>query len=663
MRNIFLVLGSLCLVVSIYAFTLSRKSRLISEARVIKRNIISCGPAGPEFAKTGFLNSFPMWNDNTGEVAINDNRKPAGELLNGVLYLKLETRVGEWFPETREGKGLQVHAFAEAGKPMQLPGPMIRVKEGTVISAEIHHRIPGSPLVLHGFYSRPGNPADSVSIPYDSTYRIQFIAGKAGTYFYWASDNTLKDEITHYPYFNDSQLTGAFIIDPPNVIPDPMERVFVIGIWNDTLNGPLNGEELVINGLTWPYTERLFYENNRAVNWRVINASYQSHPMHLHGFYFKVNGRGNADSTHLYSTREQFLAVTELLRPHQTISMKWMPEREGNWLFHCHTLVHILTGSFLRNMDQMTDEHMNNIDNHARDGMGGLMMGITVLPDKKGVKEDAGKMTERALTLIVTEKRNWIDSLRGIGFILKDGNYSSDLNGTIPGPPLILERGKPVSIKIINRLKEPTTLHWHGLEIESYYDGVAGWGNKGKKLAPLIMPGDSFIVHMTPPRSGTFMYHTHMHNNQLLEGMYGPIIIREPMAKYDTATDKTFMLSQTGPDFDHVTVLLNGIRKTDTMNLKHGINYRFRFINITPVGPTLNVGLSVNGKPVSWRRLAKDGADLIEQQQITRVALNQTVSIGETMDFSFNPTVPGDYLLEVKSGLGKLRISKILSVH
>ena len=250
-----------------------------------------------------------------------------------------------------------------------------------------------------------------------------------------------------------------------------------------------------------------------------------------------------------------------------------------------------------------------------------------------------------------------------IGFILKEGNSTSNPDASIPGPPIILERGKPVSIKIINQLKEPTTVHWHGLEIESYYDGVAGWGNKGKKLAPLVMPGDSFIVHMTPPRAGTFMYHTHMHNTQLLEGMYGPIIIREPREKYDTATDKTFLISQAGPDFDNLIVLLNGNKNSDTMNLKHGKGYKFRFINISPLGPTLNVTVSKDGKPVDWRYLAKDGADLIKPQQIVKPALNQRVSIGETMDFGFSPPTQGDYLFQVKNGLGKLKITKMLRVH
>lgn len=43
----------------------------------------------------------------------------------------------------------------------------IRVPEGALIDSEIHNTILGSPLVLHDFYSRPGDAKDNVVIPYD----------------------------------------------------------------------------------------------------------------------------------------------------------------------------------------------------------------------------------------------------------------------------------------------------------------------------------------------------------------------------------------------------------------------------------------------------------------------------------------------------------------
>lgn len=662
MKKLFFISTACLMLLFFYSFRLYNHQDLTAVTNYKKLNIISCGPATGNYIKTGVSPFFKRPADLKEEIFANDNRTTAGEMRNGILYLQLETREGSWYPETHDGAALNVYAFAEKGKPLQLPGPLIRVPEGTIINAEIHNTISGSPLVLRGFYSRPGNTADSVSIAYGETYKVQFKTGKAGTYFYWASSSPdiLKTE-SGLPYFNDTQLYGAFIVDPPNTKPDVQERIMMIGLWNDTLNGPYQGEELVLNGLTWPYTERLTYPINQPVHWRVINASNQDHPMHLHGFYFTVNSHGNADKDSIYKKCDRRLGITELLHPHETLSLTWTPEREGNWLFHCHTFFHIMGFSFLRKLPEMTEQQMNDITTHASNGMGGLIMGITVSPSKKEAeKESLNKITERALTLIVQEKKNFFDTITGYGFVLREGNTSSDNNASIPGPPIILERGKPVIIKIINHLREATTIHWHGLEIESYFDGVAGWGNRGKKLAPLIMPGDSFIVHMTPPRAGTFIYHTHMHNDELFKGMYGPFIITEPGEKYNSTINKIFLMSEWE---DEKTVFLNGKTNTDTMALKRGLKYRFRFINITGGRTDLTVSLLQNETPVKWLAIARDGADFPVQQRLIQPAKKQSVSIGQTFDFEFNPVKTGNYLFAIKDYQDSILIRQVLRMY
>ncbi|MEJ7829783.1 MAG: multicopper oxidase domain-containing protein, partial [Segetibacter sp.] len=439
---------------------------------------------------------------------------------------------------------------------------------------------------------------DSLVIPYGQTYNVTFKTGMAGTYFYWASTSNLKDE--GQPYFDDSQLHGALIIDPINKKPDPEERIMIIGVWDDTLNrGTTGNEEMVINGLTWPYTERLNYRQDQKVHWRVINASAHSHPMHLHGFFFSVNSKGTANEDTIYEKPYQRLAVTELLRPGETMSMSWTPEREGNWLFHCHTLLHIMPWSFLRTIPAMDDQHMK-LSAHAIDGMAGLIMGIHVSPSVKESKKISGETAQRNLTLIVQEQVNRVDTFSKKAFVLYEGKGASLLKQpSIPGPPIILNRDEPVSIKIINRLHEPTSIHWHGLEIESYFDGVAGWGNRGKELTPLIMPGDSFIVYMTPPQSGTFIYHTHMHNGQLLAGMYGPLLVAEPEEKYNAHTNKIFLISN-GGDLNTSNVLLNGTGKPGSMQLNAGTKYRLRLINIMALSGSYKVSFLFNKKAVYW---------------------------------------------------------------
>ena len=88
-------------------------------------------------------------------IAINDNRLAAGSVSGGVLSLQLEARSGHWFPDGDGNPGVVVKAFAVQGGPLQIPGPLIRVPEGTEIRALVGNRLDET-LAIHGLYSRPG---------------------------------------------------------------------------------------------------------------------------------------------------------------------------------------------------------------------------------------------------------------------------------------------------------------------------------------------------------------------------------------------------------------------------------------------------------------------------------------------------------------------------
>jgi FtsP/CotA-like multicopper oxidase with cupredoxin domain len=137
---------------------------------------------------------------------------------------------------------------------------------------------------------------------------------------------------------------------------------------------------------------------------------------------------------------------------------------------------------------------------------------------------DAKSNTDRVL--VITE---WSDLTREQ---LRQLVASDDVTATflamnprstfLPGPTLALRRGEPVEITLVNHLPEATAIHWHGMELESYYDGVHGWSGAGTRVTPLIEAGRSFTVRFTPPHAGTFIYHTHLHDeHQLTSGMYG----------------------------------------------------------------------------------------------------------------------------------------------
>jgi FtsP/CotA-like multicopper oxidase with cupredoxin domain len=85
------------------------------------------------------------------------------------------------------------------------------------------------------------------------------------------------------------------------------------------------------------------------------------------------------------------------------------------------------------------------------------------------------------------------------GKIIKTTGY----NGTVPGPVLRLQDGKPVAIDVVNDSGYPNLIHWHGLFTPSEQDGATEEGS------PIIPPGGSLLYAFTPKPRGTRWYHSH----------------------------------------------------------------------------------------------------------------------------------------------------------
>ncbi|MEO7998955.1 MAG: multicopper oxidase domain-containing protein, partial [Gemmatimonadaceae bacterium] len=129
----------------------------------------------------------------TERVVANDNRTAAGVLSNGVLTIHLEAREGEWFPDAETARGVVVRAFAERGKRLSAPGPMIRVTEGVTIDASVTNSL-GEPLIMRGLatHNDIAMPDSTIIVP-GETREFHFAAGRAGTYYYHATTGTRPD--------------------------------------------------------------------------------------------------------------------------------------------------------------------------------------------------------------------------------------------------------------------------------------------------------------------------------------------------------------------------------------------------------------------------------------------------------------------------------------
>ncbi len=97
------------------------------------------------------------------------------------------------------------------------------------------------------------------------------------------------------------------------------------------------------------------------------------------------------------------------------------------------------------------------------------------------------------------------------------------VNGTIPGPLLRWREGDTVTLRVANRLKEDTSIHWHGIILPANMDGVPGLSFQG--IAPDGMYEYKFQVN----QHGTYWYHSHS-GFQEQAAVYGPLVIdaREP---------------------------------------------------------------------------------------------------------------------------------------
>jgi FtsP/CotA-like multicopper oxidase with cupredoxin domain len=109
-------------------------------------------------------------------------------------------------------------------------------------------------------------------------------------------------------------------------------------------------------------------------------------------------------------------------------------------------------------------------------------------------------------------------------------------NGNIPAPTLRLNKDDSVVVRLINDLPYPTGIHWHGIELENYADGteVTQDGVPGGVIQTLgngVPAGGTFLYKFKVPRAGLFWYHPHHHNslNRIFRGMYGMIIVTDPL--------------------------------------------------------------------------------------------------------------------------------------
>lgn len=565
-------------------------------------------------------------------VQPNDNTSIAGTLAHGTRKIELDVRRSDWRIEGPDGPGLRVAAIGEAGRMPTIPAPLLRVEAGTRLAVTVRNRLPAA-VTVFGLHARSAAPPDSFIVAPDAVETVEFEPGDPGTYLYWMREGPAPDPESDQADWEHEQLAGALVVDEPGAPAD--DRVIVINIFSEPLDASNPegdwAEGLTMNGLSWPFSERMRLEVGENVRWRVVNASTRNHPMHLHGFYYTVLSRGTATADTVYAQRDRRLVVTEAMRARTTMAMEWTPTRPGKWLFHCHLSFHVTPDIRLPGAVEADRRH-----GHTH--MAGLVTGIEVAP---GPTDLVVRGEPVALDLHAVELPADSGEAR-YGFAV------GDQAGSVPGPPLIFRQYQSADVTVHNELSVSTGIHWHGLELDAWADGVPGWSASDGKVSPMIPPGGSFTYRLSFQRPGTFIYHTHLDDiEQLTRGLYGALLVLPEGEAYDPRTDHVLVFGWNEPGPESIAgVDWNGSQEQPDGRAAVGETHRFRVTNIAPAD-NITAWVTRDDVVVPVTLHAKDGADLPGHQQVPVEALPR-LFVGETADFTWTPAEPGSY--EVRLG-------------
>ncbi|MCX6952567.1 MAG: copper resistance system multicopper oxidase [Verrucomicrobia bacterium] len=134
------------------------------------------------------------------------------------------------------------------------------------------------------------------------------------------------------------------------------------------------------------------------------------------------------------------------------------------------------------------------------------------------------------------------------------------VNGSLPAPLLRFRQGQEIELRVTNRLKERSSIHWHGILLPNEMDGVPGVTFKG------IEPGETFVYRFPLKQYGTYWYHSHSGMQEQL-GLYGPLVI-------DPAEPEPFTYSR------EYVVMLSDWTFSDPMRLLAKLKKQSNFSNL-----------------------------------------------------------------------------------
>jgi FtsP/CotA-like multicopper oxidase with cupredoxin domain len=214
-------------------------------------------------------------------------------------------------------------------------------------------------------------------------------------------------------------------------------------------------------------------------------------------------------------------------------------------------------------------------------------------------------------------------------------------NGRVPGPVIEGYVGDVLEVRFKNALREPTTIHWHGLRVPAAMDGT-------DTVQSPVLPGAEFTYRFRLPDAATFWYHPHSNETVQLEmGLYGPLIVRGPdepvldeeriLVLDDLRLDKKGQIAKfggliEGHDGREGDVRLVNGRAEPELSMAGETIERWRIINASSAR---YIRLSIGGEP--FRILGTDGGLIEAPVSATEILL----APADRVDLAVGPFAPG----------------------
>lgn len=286
----------------------------------------------------------------------------------------------------------------------------------------------------------------------------------------------------------------------------------------------------------------------------------------------------------------------------------------------------------------------------------------------------AETITDNEFTLVAQERTHNLTSKKSV--------TAWTFNGSVPGPEIRVQEGEEVKINLKNELKDPVTIHWHGLPVPNEMDGIPGVTQNA------VQPGESFTYKFTAEVPGTYWYHSHQEGaTQVDKGLYGSFIVDgKDQGEYDR--DYTIVLDEWMSNMDSMDMEETMKMESDNAENMEGMDHSnmemgpkaesagsesedmahdMSMYNIYTIngksGESINKLTVKEGEKVrlrlvnagfmshkihlhghNFKIISSDGQNISNPQEVK----DQLISIapGERYDIEFTADNPGEWLLE-----------------